>query len=121
MIDQVFAGHKPAVVINLAAQAGVHYSIDYPDVYIESNLIGFYNILEDCRHTTVEHLVYASSFSVYGGNKKVPFNTDDRWIIPLAYTQPQRRAMSCWPTAIPSCTISHFLHRLTVFHGVQFC
>lgn len=78
LIDQVFAEQKPAVVVNLAAQAGVRYSIDHPDVYIESNLIGFYNILEACRHNPVEHLVYASSSSVYGGNKKVPFSTDDK-------------------------------------------
>ncbi len=78
LIDQVFAEYKPAVVVNLAAQAGVRYSIDHPDVYIESNLIGFYNILEACRHNPVDHLVYASSSSVYGGNKKVPFSTDDK-------------------------------------------
>lgn len=78
LVDQIFADHKPAVVVNLAAQAGVRYSIDHPDVYIESNLIGFYNILEACRHNPVEHLVYASSSSVYGGNKKVPFSTDDK-------------------------------------------
>ena len=78
LIDHVFAEYKPAVVVNLAAQAGVRYSIDHPDVYIESNLIGFYNILEACRHHPVEHLVYASSSSVYGGNKKVPFSTDDK-------------------------------------------
>lgn len=78
LIDQVFAEYNPAVVVNLAAQAGVRYSIDHPDVYIESNLIGFYNILEACRHNPVEHLVYASSSSVYGGNKKVPFSTDDK-------------------------------------------
>ena len=78
LIDRVFAEYRPAVVVNLAAQAGVRYSIDHPDVYIESNLIGFYNILEACRHNPVEHLVYASSSSVYGGNKKVPFSTDDK-------------------------------------------
>lgn len=78
LIDQVFVEYKPAVVVNLAAQAGVRYSIDHPDVYIESNLIGFYNILEACRHNPVEHLVYASSSSVYGGNKKVPFSTEDK-------------------------------------------
>lgn len=78
LIDQVFAEYKPAVVVNLAAQAGVRYSIDHPEVYIESNLIGFYNILEACRHNPVEHLVYASSSSVYGGNKKVPFSTEDK-------------------------------------------
>ena len=78
LVDQVFTEYKPAVVVNLAAQAGVRYSIDHPDVYIESNLIGFYNILEACRHNPVEHLVYASSSSVYGGNIKVPFSTDDK-------------------------------------------
>ncbi len=78
LIDRVFSEYKPAVVVNLAAQAGVRYSIDHPDVYIESNLIGFYNILEACRHNPVEHLVYASSSSVYGGNKKIPFSTDDK-------------------------------------------
>ena len=78
LVDQVFSKYHPAVVVNLAAQAGVRYSIDHPDVYIESNLIGFYNILEACRHNPVEHLVYASSSSVNGGNKKVPFSTDDK-------------------------------------------
>lgn len=78
LIDKIFAEHKPEVVVNLAAQAGVRYSIDHPDVYIESNIIGFYNILEACRNNPVEHLVYASSSSVYGGNKKVPFSVDDK-------------------------------------------
>lgn len=84
LIDEIFATHKPAIVVNLAAQAGVRYSITNPDVYIESNIIGFYNILEACRHsydngeTGVEHLVYASSSSVYGSNKKVPYSTDDK-------------------------------------------
>ena len=78
LIDKIFAEYKPAVVVNLAAQAGVRYSIDHPDVYIESNIIGFYNILEACRYNPVEHLVYASSSSVYGGNKKVPFSVDDK-------------------------------------------
>ena len=78
LTDQVFSEYQPAVVVNLAAQAGVRYSIDHPDVYIESNLIGFYNILEACRNNPVEHLVYASSSSVYGGNRKVPFSTDDK-------------------------------------------
>ena len=77
-IDGIFEQYTPAVVVNLAAQAGVRYSITNPDAYIQSNLIGFYNILEACRHWPVEHLVYASSSSVYGGNKKVPFSTDDR-------------------------------------------
>lgn len=84
LIDQIFKEYKPSVVVNLAAQAGVRYSITNPDVYIESNLIGFYNILEACRHsydngqTVVEHLVYASSSSVYGSNKKVPYSTEDK-------------------------------------------
>ncbi len=77
-IDSIFAEYKPQVVVNLAAQAGVRYSITNPDAYIQSNMLGFYNILEACRHHPVEHLVYASSSSVYGGNKKVPFATDDR-------------------------------------------
>ena len=78
LIEDTFATYSPAIVVNLAAQAGVRYSIDHPDVYIESNLIGFYNILEACRAHPVEHLVYASSSSVYGGNKKVPFSVDDK-------------------------------------------
>lgn len=77
-IDDIFEQYKPAVVVNLAAQAGVRYSITNPDAYIQSNLIGFYNILEACRHNPVEHLVYASSSSVYGSNKKVPYSTDDK-------------------------------------------
>lgn len=83
MIEDVFETYHPDIVVNLAAQAGVRYSITHPDVYIESNLIGFYNILEACRHSYdngakgVEHLVYASSSSVYGSNKKVPYSTDD--------------------------------------------
>lgn len=78
LIDQIFEEYKPAVVVNLAAQAGVRYSITNPGSYIESNLIGFYNILEACRNNEVEHLVYASSSSVYGSNKKVPYSTDDK-------------------------------------------
>ena len=78
LIDQLFTDYRPAVVVNLAAQAGVRYSITNPGSYIESNLIGFYNILEACRHHSVEHLVYASSSSVYGSNKKVPYSTDDK-------------------------------------------
>ena len=78
IVNDLFAKHHFAVVVNLAAQAGVRYSITNPDAYIESNLIGFYNILEACRHYEVEHLVYASSSSVYGSNKKVPYSTDDK-------------------------------------------
>jgi nucleoside-diphosphate-sugar epimerase len=78
LVRRVFRDYRPAVVVNLAAQAGVRYSIDHPDAYIESNLIGFYQILEACRAYPVEHLVYASSSSVYGGNKKVPFSVEDK-------------------------------------------
>ena len=78
LINSLFEKYKPSIVVNLAAQAGVRYSIDHPDTYIESNLIGFYNILEACRNNPVEHLVYASSSSVYGSNKKVPYSTDDK-------------------------------------------
>lgn len=84
LVDSIFQTYNPDIVVNLAAQAGVRYSIDHPDVYIESNIIGFYNILEACRHSYdndqlgVQHLVYASSSSVYGGNKKVPFSVDDK-------------------------------------------
>ena len=84
IIDKIFAEHKPDIVVNLAAQAGVRYSITNPDAYIQSNIIGFYNILEACRHSYdngakgVDHLVYASSSSVYGTNKKIPYSTDDK-------------------------------------------
>ena len=78
VINKIFEDYKPSVVVNLAAQAGVRYSIENPDAYIEANLIGFYNILEACRHNSVEHLVYASSSSVYGSNKKIPYSTDDK-------------------------------------------
>ena len=78
IVESIFTNYHPQVVVNLAAQAGVRYSITNPDAYIESNLIGFYNILESCRHHSVEHLVYASSRSVYGSNKKVPYSTDDK-------------------------------------------
>ena len=84
VIDKIFTKNRISVVVNLAAQAGVRYSITNPDAYVESNLVGFFNILEACRHsydngqTGVEHLVYASSSSVYGSNKKVPYSTDDK-------------------------------------------
>lgn len=84
LIEQIFKGYQPAIVVNLAAQAGVRYSITNPDIYIETNIIGFYNILEACRHSYdndepgVKHLVYASSSSVYGSNKKIPYSTDDK-------------------------------------------
>ena len=77
-VERIFSEDRISVVVNLAAQAGVRYSITNPDAYVQSNLIGFYNILEACRHYEVEHLVYASSSSVYGSNKKVPYSTDDK-------------------------------------------
>ena len=100
LVDDLFGRYKFDVVVNLAAQAGVRYSIDHPDVYIESNLIGFYNILEACRlsydnGTGVRHLVYASSSSVYGGNKKVPFSTDDKVDNPVSlYAATKRKNWS---------------------------
>ena len=84
LVNKVFEEYKPSVVVNLAAQAGVRYSIEHPDVYIESNIIGFYNILEACRYNPVEHLVYASSSSVYGNNKKVPYSTEDKVDNPIS-------------------------------------
>ena len=78
LINRIFEKYRPEIVVNLGAQAGVRYSITNPDAYIESNMLGFYNILEACRHYPVEHLVYASSSSVYGSNKKVPYSTDDK-------------------------------------------
>ncbi len=84
LIEKVFSENKIDVVVNLAAQAGVRYSITNPDSYIESNLIGFYNILEACRHHQVEHLVYASSSSVYGNNEKIPYSTDDKVDNPIS-------------------------------------
>ena len=84
LIEKVFSENKIDVVVNLAAQAGVRYSITNPDSYIESNLIGFYNILEACRHHPVEHLIYASSSSVYGNNEKIPYSTDDKVDNPIS-------------------------------------
>lgn len=84
LIMSVFEKYRPHIVVNLAAQAGVRYSITNPDAYIESNLVGFFNILEGCRHYPVEHLVYASSSSVYGSNKKIPYSTDDKVDSPVS-------------------------------------
>ena len=83
-VNNVFTQYKPDIVVNLAAQAGVRYSIDHPDAYIESNIVGFFNILEACRHNPVEHLVYASSSSVYGDNNKIPFNVEDKVDTPVS-------------------------------------
>ena len=84
LIDRLFEEEKPDVVVNLAAQAGVRYSISHPDCYIEANIIGFFNILETCRHHPVQHLVYASSSSVYGSNGKIPYSTDDKTDSPVS-------------------------------------
>lgn len=84
LIDSIFSQYRPSIVVNLGAQAGVSYSITNPDAYIESNMLGFYNILEACRNYPVEHLVYASSSSVYGSNKKVPYSTDDKVDNPMS-------------------------------------
>ena len=84
LIHKIFADHRPAIVVNLAAQAGVRYSVEHPDAYIESNIIGFYNILEAWRYNPVEHLVYASSSSVYGENKKIPFSIEDKTDSPVS-------------------------------------
>ena len=92
LLDDVFASRHPDIVVNLAAQAGVRYSIDHPEVYVESNLMGFYNILEACRHNPIEHLVYASSSSVYGNNAKVPFSTDDKVDEPVSLYAATKKA-----------------------------
>ncbi len=84
LLEEIFSVHRPKVVVNLAAQAGVRYSITNPDAYIRSNVIGFYNILECCRRYPVEHLVYASSSSVYGSNAKIPYSTDDKTDSPVS-------------------------------------
>ena len=98
LIEEIFTKFQPAIAVNLAAQAGVRYSIDHPDAYIESNIIGFYNILEACRHsyddgrTGVEQLVYASSSSVYGGNKKIPFSIEDKVDNPVSLYAATKKA-----------------------------
>ena len=92
LVGAVFSEYRPAIVVNLAAQAGVRYSITNPDSYIESNLVGFYNILEACRLYPVEHLVYASSSSVYGSNKKVPYSTDDKADSPVSLYAATKKA-----------------------------
>lgn len=93
-VNLIFENYKPQVVVNLGAQAGVRDSITNPDAYIEGNLIGFYNILEGCRYYPVEHLVYASSSSVYGSNKKVPYSTDDKVDNPVSLYAATKKAMN---------------------------
>ncbi len=107
LIEKIFTEYKPEIVVNLAAQAGVRYSITNPDVYIEANIIGFYNILEACRNHPVKHLVYASSSSVYGSNKKVTYSTDDKVDNPVSLYAATKKSMNCSHTPIPSCTIFH--------------
>lgn len=94
VVNKIFTTYKPAIVVNLAAQAGVRYSISNPDAYIQSNLIGFYNLLEACRYHEVEHLVYASSSSVYGSNKKVPYSTDDKVDNPVSLYAATKKVMN---------------------------
>lgn len=122
-VSSIFAVYKPQIVVNLAAQAGVRYSITNPDAYIESNLIGFYNILEACRHSYdggaegVQHLVYASSSSVYGSNKKVPYSTDDKVDNPVSLYAATKRATSLWRTH--TVNFITFPLRDCVFYGLR--
>ena len=113
-VETIFTDNRIAVVVNLAAQAGVRYSITNPDAYIESNLVGFYNLLEACRHHNVEHLVYASSSSVYGSNKKVPYSTDDKVDNPVSLYAATKKSNELMAHAysklynIPSTGLSFF-------------
>lgn len=91
-LELVFKYHNPEIVVNLAAQAGVRYSIKYPDLYVGTNLVGFFNVLELCRHYNVAHLVYASSSSVYGSNSKVPFSTEDKTDYPVSFYAATKKA-----------------------------
>lgn len=118
VIESIFEQYKPEIVVNLGAQAGVRYSITNPDAYVEANLIGFYNILEACRHsydeghTPVEHLVYASSSSVYGSNKKVPYSTDDKVDNPVslyAATKKSNELMAHAYSKLPKSDVLKFL------------
>ncbi len=104
-LEDVFQQYAPKVVVNLAAQAGVRYSIDHPDCYIQSNLVGFFHVLECCRHYPVDHLVYASSSSVYGANKKVPFSTDDQVDHPVSLYAATKKS-----NELMAYTYSHLYH-----------
>lgn len=104
-LETVFQQHAPKVVVNLTAQAGVRYSIDHPDCYIQSNLVGFFNVLECCRHHPVDHLVYASSSSVYGANKKVPFSTEDQVDHPVSLYAATKKS-----NELMAYTYSHLYH-----------
>ena len=101
VVKKIFSENKISVVVNLAAQAGVRYSITNPDAYIQSNIIGFYNILEACRHHEVEHLVYASSSSVYGSNKKIPYSTDDKVDNPVSLYAATKKSNELMAHAYP--------------------
>lgn len=105
-LDKVFANYSPDIVINLAAQAGVRYSIENPDSYIQSNIIGFYNILECCRNYPIKHLVYASSSSVYGSNKKIPFSTNDKTDTPVSLYAATKKSNELM--AYSYCNLYHF-------------
>ncbi|CZT57210.1 NAD-dependent epimerase [Solibaculum mannosilyticum] len=105
VLETVFQQHAPKIVVNLAAQAGVRYSIDHPDCYIQSNLVGFFNVLERCRHYPVDHLVYASSSSVYGANKKVPFSTEDQVDHPVSLYAATKKS-----NELMAYTYSHLYH-----------
>ncbi len=124
-LEDVFARFRPDLVVNLAAQAGVRYSIDHPELYMESNIHGFFNILESCRRFPVEHLVYASSSSVYGGNKKIPFSVDDMVDRPVSLYAATKKVPNCLLTAILNYTI--FLQPVSAFSrftappGVRTC
>lgn len=103
-LNDIFGQYQPEIVINLAAQAGVRYSIENPKAYIDSNIIGFFNVLEACKHYPVKHLLFASSSSVYGNQEKTPFSTDDNvLIIRLVCTQLPKRVMNLWHIHIVSC------------------
>ena len=106
-VEDIFEKYNHNIVVNLAAQAGVRYSVDNPDAYIESNIIGFYNIIEACRFHSVDHLVYASSSSVYGGNKKVPFSVDDMVDNPVSLYAATKKVVNYWLIAIQNFTTYH--------------
>ena len=112
LIEKIFTENKIDIVVNLAAQAGVRYSITNPDAYIESNIIGFYNILEACRNHPVEHLVYASSSSVYGGNKKVPFSTDDKVDNPVSLYAATKKSNELMAAGRPDMAYFGFTNKL---------
>lgn len=118
LIEEIFSQYQPEIVVNLAAQAGVRYSITNPDVYIESNIIGFYNILEACRHYPVEHLVYASSSSVYGSNAKIPYSTEDKVDSPVSLYAATKKSNEL---LAHSYSKLYNNNRFTLFYGLWPC